>query len=29
MLTLGHPVKLLSADQVQSVVRAFDIDWDG
>ena len=29
MLTLGHPVKTLSADQVQQVVQAFDIDWDG
>ena len=29
MLTLGHPVKLLSDDQVQSVVQGFDIDWDG
>ena len=29
MLTLGHPIKLLSDDQVQNVVRAFDIDWDG
>ena len=29
MLTLGHPVKPLSDDQVQSVVQGFDIDWDG
>lgn len=29
MLTLGHPVKTLSADQVQQVVQAFDIDWNG
>ncbi len=29
MLTLGHPAKALSADQVQQVVQAFDIDWDG
>lgn len=28
MLTLGHPVKTLSPDQVQQVVQAFDIDWD-
>lgn len=28
MLTLGHPVKALSADQVQQVVQAFNIDWD-
>lgn len=28
MLTLGHPVKALSPDQVQQVVQAFDIDWD-
>ncbi|MCE2512232.1 MAG: aldolase [Acidimicrobiia bacterium] len=29
MLTLGHPTKPLSEDQVRSVVEAFDIDWDG
>ena len=28
MLTLGHPAKALSPDQVQQVVQAFDIDWD-
>ena len=28
MLTLGQPVRALSDDQVQSVVQAFDIDWD-
>ena len=29
MLTLGHSVRALSDDQVQRVVQAFDIDWDG
>lgn len=28
MLTLGHPTRPLSGDQVRSVVQAFDIDWD-
>ena len=29
MLTLGHPIKLLSDDEVEDVVRTFDVDWAG